>query len=534
MSEETKRVRLKRLEIHNYQAVEFVAFDIARGCNDIAGRPAQGKSTIPQAIRELFTKGGVSSMPLRRGAADGLIRAEFDDGSFAEKKITAKGAQPTRRTDVDGKKTGIDSLAGWISEDVFNPLAFAALADSKAGRRAQAEIISEIAGLDTGKLDAERAQHLAAESAAGKAAEELEAQARGAVVPDAPAEIGEEREPVGLIDVVAIAGRKGEVASIIAAHAEERRKAKEAERAHEESAARAVTITEEIEALERKLEDLRGRSARAIDEMQAKWNRWQELAAASEKLVDPDTTTIDAEITAAREHNARIEREVMDRNRIARAAEDRAAERTRALAKRAEIEERARAKRTEERTAAGKKRAVDAAKAEAIANAARRMPIAGLSIEGEGADREVYMNGVPLSQASTMQKMQLGCSLALKRGVVLGLLWIDYGNELDERALEWLQGFLEEHNADAFVVHVVLDETKILEADGLIVEGGKVIADRRKTRKARAATEITVHADKGVVAIAAGVRAGRKAIEDLENVAAAQGVTPTDDEPPSF
>ena len=113
-----------------------------------------------------------SSMPLRRGAAEGLIRAELTDGSVIEKKITPKGAQPTRRTDAEGKRTGIDSLQGWISEEVFNPLAFAALADSKAGRRAQAEVISEIAGLNTAKLDDERAQHLADESAAKKAADE--------------------------------------------------------------------------------------------------------------------------------------------------------------------------------------------------------------------------------------------------------------------------------------------------------------------------------------------------------------------------
>ena len=77
------------------------------------------------------------------------------------------------------------------------------------------------------------------------------------------------------------------------------------------------------------------------------------------------------------------------------------------------------------------------------------------------------------------------------------------------------------------MVHVVLDETKILEADGLIVDGGKVIADRRKTRKPRAKMPTP-----GVVE---AIEAGAKGIEELREVAASEGIDPpTDDEPPAF
>ena len=193
------------------------------------------------------------------------------------------------------------------------------------------------------------------------------------------------------------------------------------------------------------------------------------------QLVDPSTAEIDAEIERAKEHNTHV-----------LALKEQVKARERALETRAAIEQRAQAKRTAERTAAMKKREADAAKSEAIAAAARRMPVAGLTIEGEGADREVYLNGVPLSQASTMQRMQLGCALALARQPRLGFLWIDYGNELDEKALTWLQGFLEENNADAFVVHVI-EADEVEKADGLIVESGEIKADRRKTRKPRSA-----------------------------------------------
>ncbi len=484
-----QRVRLRRLEIHNYQAIKVAAFDIRPGVNDIAGEPAQGKSTIPQAIRELLTKGGVSSMPLRRGAAEGLIRAELTDGSVIEKKITPKGAQPTRRTDAEGKRTGIDSLQGWISEEVFNPLAFAALADSKAGRRAQAEVISEIAGLNTAKLDDERAQHLADESAAKKAADELEAQARGVVVPDAPGEIPEE------MDVAAIAGRKGEVQRVIYANQVKRQAAADADKATKEAGALVEKIDREIAELEAKLADARGRLGRAQAETTAKAEKAQQLAADAAQLVDPSTAEIDAEIERAKEHNTRV-----------LALKEQVKARERAQETRAAIEQRAQAKRTAERTAAMKKREADAAKSEAIAAAARRMPVAGLTIEGEGADREVYLNGVPLSQASTMQRMQLGCALALARQPKLGFLWIDYGNELDEKALEWLQGFLEEQQADAFVVHVI-EADEVATADGLIVEDGEIKADRRKTRKARAVAP---------------------------KVAAAPPVADSDDEPPTL
>lgn len=463
------RVRLRRLEIHNYQAIKVAAFDIKPGVNDIAGEPAQGKSTIPQAIRELLTKGGVSSMPLRRGAAEGLIRAELTDGSVLEKKITPKGAQPTRRTDADGKRTGIDSLQGWITEEVFNPLAFAALADSKAGRRTQAEVISEIAGLDTAKLDEQRAAHLAEESAAKKAAEELEAQARGVVVPEEVAVPGEE------IDLASFATRKGEIERQRYDQTLQRKAADDAGREAALAADRVAKLDKEIADLETKLADARGRRQRADEEANAKHSHAAELAAQVATLVEPDGSALETEIEQARQHNARV-----------RAAQQANEERGRKLAERAGLEQKAAAKRTVERGAAMKKREADAAKAEAIAAAARRMPVSGLTIEGEGADREVYLNGVPLSQASTMQRMQLGCALALARQPRLGFLWIDYGNELDEKALEWLQGFLEANNADAFVVHVIEAE-EVASADGLIVEAGEIKADRRRTRKPRSA-----------------------------------------------
>ncbi len=474
---ETTRVRLRGLRVENYQAIKLVEFAVRRGINDIAGSPAQGKSTIPQAIKELFTKGGVSSMPLRRGAAEGSIIATFDDGSVVEKRLGPKGASPTRRTDAEGKKTGIDSLTGWISPDVCNPLAFAALSESKPGRRAQAEIISEIAGLDTGPIDTERAQHLAAESAAAKAAEDLEAQARGVVVPALPIEVPSP------IDEASIASRKGEVEKQKAANDTQRRDAATADKSFREASKRVDDLEVEITKVEARLADLRGQRTRALDEATAKGVTAHDLSTAAAALVDPTTDAIDAEIAAAKLHNER-----------SREAAEVAREHNRTLGERAKLQEKAAAKRTEERAAGMKKRECDAKKAEAIATAAKKMPVAGLTIEGEGADREVYMNAVPLSQASTMQRLQLGCALALARNPKLGFLWIDYGNELDETALCWLQGFLEEHNADAFVVHVVLDGTKIDEADGLIVEGGEVVADRRKTRKARTAAPKTVAA----------------------------------------
>lgn len=529
-----KRVRLKRLEVRNYQKITCAVFDVLPGVNDIAGSPAQGKSTIPQAIRELFTKGGVSSMPLRRGAADGEIIATFDDGSKVEKKITAKGASPTRRTDAEGKRTGIDQLTGWISPDVFNPLSFRALSDSKPGRRTQAEIISEIAGLDTTAIDDERAGHLAAESAAGKAADDLEAQARGVVVPADVAMPGEERVGADVVDVATIAGRKAEVAQAKAANDKQRAAAKQASSDAAKAADAERAAIGEVNRLRAALSAAEVAADAASKAAIAAQDKAAEMLAAAAALVDPDTSGIDAEIEAAKKTNADARAEVELHNKAVRAAHAAHADHLRAAAERAKLLQKAAAKRTEERDAASRKRDCDARKAQAIAEAAKKMPVQGLTVEGTGADREVYFNGVPFSQASTMESLQVGCALALARNPKLGFLWIDFGNELDEAALEWLQGFLVANNADAFVVHVVLDADKIDDATGLIIEGGEIVADRRKTRtprvKPETAAKLTRRGAEKLQAMGIDAKAGDVVPDDETPAPAA----PASDEIPDF
>lgn len=475
MNEPANRIRLRRLEITNYQAIKYIAFDIAPGITPIAGRTAQGKSTIPQGIRELLQKGGVSSRPLRNGAAEGSIRAEFSDGSVGEKKITAKGTQPFRRTMVDGMKGGLESVAGWISDEIFDPLAFGALAATKPGRRAQAETIMEIAGGDTSEIDEERVAALAEESAAGKAAADLEAQARGVVVPGDVAFLGEERPIVDRVDLVAIAGKRGEAVVQKAAN-DEKRRAVDAMVQGREAAARGCDVAERDAeaaqaALDRAIGAKRIAAGKLIDAQAAE----DATRAAAAALVDIDTTAIDAEIAAARAANATARAEAEAHNRSVRAAVEQHAAHLRGMAERAKLETRAKAARAEERAAAARKKEADGQKAAAIAEAAAKMPIAGLTIEG--IDREVFLNGAPLSQASTRERMAIGCAIALARNPRLGLLWIDYGNELDADAEAWLQDFLAANDADAFVVHVVDDPAT---AQGIVVEGGEILADRRE------------------------------------------------------
>lgn len=457
-----RRVRLKRLEVRNFRKIEFVAFDVMPGVNDIAGATAQGKSTIPLAVVELLKKGGVSSRPLRNGAADGSIRAEFDDGSVAEKAIGPSGAKPTKALAGDGRRIPVDELQGWISDEIFDPLKFAALADTKAGRRLQAEMLAELVGLDTTKVDTEREQALANESAAKKAAEEYEAQAKGVQVPALPTDVPE------LIDEAAIAAEKGPAAEAKAANDRVREAAKAA---HLEVTRADKAADEARVAVDRARKQLADAESTLLERIKAHDAAIEAAAEHGRKvaaLKDPDTSTIDSRLADAKANNVR-----------AREAEKATAEHKRATAERERIAGQARKKRDEERAAAAVKRDCDARKAAAIAQAASKMPIPGLSIEGIGADREVFLNAVPLSQASTRERMALGCALALLREPRLRLLWIDFGNELDPAAVEWLQGFLEANDADAFVVHVVANPA---DADGLIIEEGKVVADRRRVR----------------------------------------------------
>lgn len=483
-----ERIRLSRLEITNYQTIKIIKFDILPGVNDISGRCAQGKSTIPQAVVELLRKGGVSSRPLRTGADKGEIRGLFSDGSTITKKLKPDGAEPSRRVS-DGMKGGLETWHGWITDQIFDPLAFKRLGDTKPGRRLQAEMIAALAHCDTTPIDDKRKAAVEARTAIGRTGEALKAQLDAIVVPEAiivlrdGTEIPDERPIVDAVDVADIASRKADAATQKAGNDKAREGARRA-------SAEAKSADEAVGVLERQIEDLQRHLAAAVDRSRKAVVTLKDAEANAAALIDPDTADIDRQIADARTANTAARADAEAHNRRVRAAREQAAgavrdreERDRLIAAATKQRDGLAAKVAAERVRWEAENAtvktLDEERAALIA--AAKMPIDGMTIAGEGTDREIYYRGEPFSQSSGAEGLLVGCAIGFAQNPALGLLSIDYGDALDRDLLAVLQAQLVEHDADAFVIHVV-DPPADGQPDqrkGLVIEGGEIVADNR-------------------------------------------------------
>jgi hypothetical protein len=108
---------------------------------------------------------------------------------------------------------------------------------------------------------------------------------------------------------------------------------------------------------------------------------------------------------------------------------------------------------------------LDKKKADAIA--AAKLPVPGLSF---GDDNAVLLNGVPLSQAGTAEKIRVSVAVGMALNPALRVLLIDEGSELDKESLALVEKMAKEHDFQVWIARV--DDTG--SAPGFQIVDGRV------------------------------------------------------------
>lgn len=421
-----KIVKLTAENIKKLRAVEIIPQgNLVR----ISGKNEQGKTTVLDSI--FWALGGtkaIQEQPIRQGETKASIRLELDDlvvtRTFTPGNSYLK-VENKEGTSFKSPQAMLDKLVGKLS---FDPLAFAQ-ADPKAQRAWLLQVtglavdedrLHAIAGtVEDGEtaLDILNATYKAVFDARTLINRQLE-QAKGAL---ATMRRVEPTEPVSVADLMA---------QYRAAQEQERR-ATEHER-EQVTLMDAVTEWEEaIEDLEAQLAEARQKLARAQSALTA-WRSWPH----------PDLAGIEEALTSAESINAQAQ--------AYRSYQDRAEVVTRLQAD-ADIY----TKRLE---------AIKEYEQELVTQA--RFPIEGLGFANGG----VTYQGVPFSQASSAQKLQVSLAMAMALNPTLRVIRIDNASLLDSEHLAVVERMAKEKDYQIWAE--VIDESGHV---GVYIEEGKVV-----------------------------------------------------------
>lgn len=405
--------RILKLSVHNVKGIKDVT--LIPGDNAlviIGGRNGQGKSSLLDSV--LYALGGKKALP-KEPVRQGEEKAEI----VLELKSLIISRTMTETTDklVVSSREGakfpspqsmLDKLVGSLS---FDPLAFSRMGDSAAGRREQAALVMEMAGLNFDELDRTRADKFSERTGLNRDLKKAEARlADMKHNPTAPAE------------EISISGV-----------AQELEDAREHNRLLESTRQDRKVIDLRIKAVEEEICELKGTLASLVGErdgmVQVKDEDFK------------DTSEIEAKLASAEEINQQV--------RENKAAAD----------AREEVEQ----LKASANILSKDIKALDDKKAAQVKEAS--LPMEGLSFDEDG----LTLNGIPFSQASASEQLRTSVAMGLSMNPELKVMLIDQGSELDEDSLKVLSEMAEEAGAQVWMTRVSEGEecTVIMEAGSL-------------------------------------------------------------------
>jgi DNA repair exonuclease SbcCD ATPase subunit len=400
--------KIIKLEATNFKRLRAVDITPESHLNVIAGRNAQGKTSVLDAITAAL--GGSSTKatprPIRDGESSAEIVLETEDlivtrtFTAAGTKVVVKGRDGVTHGKGQAK---LDGLLGRLSLD---PLGFTQLTD-----RDQLKTLLDLVDLpfDLPKLEAERAKAFEQRTDTNRDLKQASAQVAGFAV--FPADTPTEEVSVG--DLLA-----------------EYRDAQAALTEYGDDVKDLAHATDDVERLRQELAEAEAHEVA----MKASLNRWQ--------VVDmPDLEAIQARIANVEQTNAQA-REY--------AAYQRAQQRL------AEIS--ASAKLLTDQLAG-----IDKAKADGLKKA--KFPVDGLGFDAEG----ITYNGVPFKQASGAEQLRVSLAMAIALNPALRVIRIADGSLLDNDSLDLVERMAIEHDYQVWI-EMVSDtgDFGIVIEDGLV------------------------------------------------------------------
>ena len=420
-------MQILRLEAENFKRLRAVQIDPRGDLVLVAGRNAQGKSSVLDAISAALSGAGACPAdPIRHGEQSATIKLDLGD-VVVTRKFTAGGSTLTL-TNAEGAKFPspqkmLDSLLGSLT---FDPLEF-----TRMKPRDQFDQLKAVARVE---LDLEKLQQLNDADFARRTDLNREAKA-------ARAQLEGLRVPAGAV------GEPRDVAQLVAKVQEASQARMTSQRERDD----LRRLQNQIDAKRAEIEALRQKAMALQAEVKELQARVGAPTTPEPEDFDAAIETLNGEIRGAEAHNEQV--------RQARQAAQR----------KAELE--AQVKSTEDRAAAltGSMEARQEAKEKALA--AAKFPVAGLGL-GEG---HVTFQGVPLAQASSAEQLRISTALAMAANPQVKVVLIREGSLLDEDGLRLVAEMAGKKGYQVWVEKV--DSSR---AVGVVIEDGQVIADNQE------------------------------------------------------
>jgi DNA repair exonuclease SbcCD ATPase subunit len=430
-------VKILRLDIKNFKRDSQITIIPSEHVVSVGGKNRAGKSSaLDGIVAAICGKKAVPGVPLKKGETEGWVRLELDgdddmhqDKLVVERLFTADGKQKLRLLSSDGfeapePQTLLNTLYGQIG---FDPLHFTRLSPKD-----QANTLRELVGIDFTELDDERETVYRERTQSGRLGQLQKAKVEGMPFhADAPTEE---------VSVAELVRQQTELEQQAKADEKLCKQLAQKAQALNELTNRAANLDEEIARLQRQLEETQAQIATVSAER-------DELDKQVREIKPVDTAEIKAQIVAADETN----RKVQANHR--RAAEQAELDRMRA-------EYKSMSDRIDE---------IDAQKQEMLAQA--NWPVAGLGFDSEG----VTLNGLPFSQASSAEQLQVSVAMGMKMNPKLRVLIIRDGSLLDDDTLAAISKQVQEADYQLWVEVVTRTEADEKRCS-VVIEDGKVKA----------------------------------------------------------
>jgi len=413
--------KIVRLDVENVKRVEAVHIEPDGSMVVIGGKNGAGKTSVIDSIA--YALGGkklLPKKPIREGSKKGSVKVDLGDVI-----VTRSFTETDSYLKVEAKAGGFiaqspqDILNGMIGDLSFDPLSFATM-DEKA----RLVLLKKLAGLDTDKLDEEKARVFAERTEVNRRVKDLQGQAKGIKriddVPEKPVNVHETMEELNVAEATNRANRGKELELALAV---EQLELIEIERV----AARA-----EIDRLNAFVES-------ETKKFEAQEAEIAKLGDVVDELVDADTQAIRAVLSKADSINAAV------RSNLALDL----------------IEGELGQRKDEAQAKTDRLNAIDVEKAEKVG--AAKFPIPGLGVGEDG----VTFGGIPFDQISQAEKLRTSVAMGFAMNPELKVVLIRDGSLLDEDNLKLIAEMAEEADGQVWVERV--GDGK--EVSVLIVEG---------------------------------------------------------------
>ncbi len=415
----TKIVNLKS---ENVKRIEAVEINPDGSLVVIGGNNAQGKSSVLDSI--FYALAGVKAIPakaLRDGEDTGQITVELDSGLKVTRKLSKNGKTTLKVENAEGAvykspQTILDKMCGQIG---FDPLKFTMLSEKE-----QATTLRELLGIDFTELDNEREEVFNERTNINREIKSMQAR-YGAIesFPDLP-----ETE----LSVVALVDKREEMRASIQY---KDNLMKLVDRLEQEG----FTLEDTIAKLEDKLLGLRT-ELETINEqrVQAKINYNNAIVPGEDELNEINDQIDNAEDTNRKIRSNQMAYElfssIVDQKNTADVLTNRLS-------------------------------AIESEKKQALE--AADFPIQGLSFDENG----VIYQGIPLSQASSAEKLKVSVSIGIAMNPELKVILIRDGSLLDDSSMEIISEMAKQHDMQIWIERVGHGSEC-----SVIIEDGKVAA----------------------------------------------------------